>query len=242
MLASSLRHESAGSMELWTAFLLGLTGSLHCAGMCGPLALALPRVAGSRWAHVVSRLAYNAGRVVTYAALGFVFGLIGKSLAMAGVQRWVSIGLGVVLLAAVLVSRAEVFRLPAAWTSGWLKPALGRQLRRRGVGSLAVLGLLNGLLPCGLVYVACAGAAAMGTVQGAVEYMIVFGLGTVPMMLGLALSGTAIQAGLRLRLQKAIPFCLGLVAVLLILRGLSLGIPYVSPDLSKAAGKGACCH
>ncbi len=229
-------------MEFGTAFLLGLTGSLHCAGMCGPLVLALPRTAGSRWLHVLGRLAYNAGRVFTYAAFGLVFGLVGKSLALVGVQRWVSIGLGVALLAAVLLARADLFRLPTAWTTGWLKPALGRQLRRRGVGALAVLGLLNGLLPCGLVYVACAGAAAMGTVWGAVGYMIVFGLGTVPMMLALALSGSAIQTSLRVRLQKAIPFCLGLVAVLLILRGLGLGIPYLSPDLSRAKGGSSCCH
>jgi len=229
-------------MELWTAFILGLAGSAHCAGMCGPLALALPRLEGGLWPHVAGRLTYNLGRVTTYGLLGLVFGLVGKSLALAGIQRWVSIGLGTVLLAGVLASRTDLFRLPGFGAGSWWKGAMSRLLRRRGIGALGLLGALNGLLPCGLVYVACFAAAALGELWGAVEYMVVFGLGTVPVMLGIGLAGAAVQGPLRLRLQKAIPYCLGAVALLLILRGLGLGVPYVSPNLSAPGGQPACCH
>jgi sulfite exporter TauE/SafE len=109
------------------------------------------------------------------------------------------------------------------------------------MGSLFLLGGLNGLLPCGLVYVACAAAAATGGVLGGLEFMLLFGLGTAPMMLGLSLAGGMLHTALRVRLQKLIPVCIGIVAVLLVLRGLSLGIPYVSPDLSGNGGGPACC-
>lgn len=229
-------------MELWTAFLLGFAGSAHCAGMCGPLALALPRLEPTAWRHVAGRLAYNLGRVLTYGALGLVFGLVGRSLALVGVQRWVSLALGVALLAGVLAARVDLFRLPLRGVGTQVRNAMGPWLRRRGLGALAVLGALNGLLPCGLVYVACFGAAATGQVLTAIEYMLVFGLGTVPMMLGLSLAGGALPVPLRLRLQRAIPYCLALVGVLLILRGLGLGIPYLSPNLAATPAAATCCH
>ena len=85
-------------MILGTAFFLGLAGSLHCAGMCGPLAMAVPVLGRNRWAVLASRLIYNLGRVVTYALLGLVFGLIGQTFALAGFQRWVSLVTGALIL------------------------------------------------------------------------------------------------------------------------------------------------
>jgi hypothetical protein len=207
------------------------------------LVLALPRIGNGGWQHAAGRAAYNAGRVFTYGLLGLGFGLAGRTLALAGIQRWVSLTLGVILLVGVLAARQDWLRLPSSRIASWLKPAMGRLLRQRGLGALALLGALNGLLPCGLVYVACLGAAATGEVLRAVEYMLVFGLGTVPLMFGLGLAGAAIPPIFRLKLQRAIPFGLGLVAALLILRGLALGIPYLSPG--PAARDGAsptCCH
>lgn len=224
-------------IELWAAFLVGLVGSLHCAGMCGPLALALPRAGSSRAAYVLGRCAYNSGRVVTYCLLGLVFGLVGKTLFVAGVQRWVSIGLGALLLVGLFgAKRMSAWNPVLPWVTR-LKSGMAARLKQRSVSSLAVLGVLNGFLPCGLVYVACAGAVATGGLMSGVLYMALFGLGTVPLMLALSLSGTAIPVAIRLRLRKAIPVVVALVAVLLILRGMELGIPYVSPVLSKA-----CCH
>jgi sulfite exporter TauE/SafE len=121
-----------------------------------------------------------------------------------------------------------------------LKAGMGVLLRERSFVSLGSLGMLNGLLPCGLVYIACAGATATGGMMNGLMYMAVFGLGTVPMMLGISLSGRLVPAPLRLQLKRAVPVSVFLVATLLILRGMSLGIPYVSPDLSNSAAP--CCH
>jgi sulfite exporter TauE/SafE len=227
-------------MDLWTAFFLGLAGSLHCAGMCGPLALALPAAGRNRTTFFLGRLAYNAGRIATYCGLGIIFGLIGQSLLLAGVQRWLSIGLGAMLIAGLFASRKLSAALPVTRLVERLKGGMSALLRQRSLASLGVLGLLNGLLPCGLVYVACAGATATGSVLSGAEYMALFGFGTVPMMLAISLSGRLVPAAFRLRLLKAVPAAVGLLAALLILRGLALGIPYLSPDLSSGAA--GCCH
>jgi len=227
-------------MDLFAAFILGLVGSLHCAGMCGPLALALPAAGNTAPGFVLGRVAYNFGRIVTYCLLGVVFGLVGQTLLLAGLQRWVSIALGLSLLLGLLASRRLTLRRPVAMLVDQLKPRMSILLQRRSYNSLAVLGLLNGLLPCGLVYVACAGATATGNMIAGVAYMAAFGVGTVPMMLTIGLVGRLTPLGFRLNLRKAIPACVFLLASLLILRGLSLGIPYLSPNL--ASGVPSCCH
>jgi sulfite exporter TauE/SafE len=177
---------------------------------------------------------------MTYCALGVVFGLVGRSLFLAGIQRWASIVLGVGLLVGLGASRKMALWHPATALVGWLKSRMSGLLRERSLMSLVVLGLLNGLLPCGLVYVACAGATSTnGIIAGAV-YMCAFGIGTVPMILGIGLSSKLLPISLRMQLHKAIPVSVCVLATLLILRGLSLGIPYVSPDLSL--GGAPCCH
>jgi sulfite exporter TauE/SafE len=228
------------SLDLWTAFLLGLVGSLHCAGMCGPLALALPAAGNTTPTYVLGRVAYNTGRIITYCLLGLVVGLAGRTFLLAGLQRWVSIALGVALLIGLFASRRLALSRPVTTAVNQLKSRMSVLLQRRSFAALAVLGLLNGLLPCGLVYVACAGAAATGGIPAGASYMTAFGAGTVPMMLTISLSGKLVPTSLRLKLVKTIPVCVFLLGTLLILRGMSLGIPYVSPDIS---GSGAsCCH
>jgi sulfite exporter TauE/SafE len=227
-------------MTPWSALLLGLAGSLHCAGMCGPLALALPAGAGSIPGFAAGRVAYNLGRIVTYCLLGFVFGLVGRTLFLAGVQRWVSVGLGLGLLAGLASSRRVALSRPVVLLVGQLKSRMSVRLRQQSLVSLGILGLFNGFLPCGFVYVACAGATATGGLLAGTQYMAAFGLGTIPMMLGISLSGRVVPLWLRLQLRKVVPISVLLVATLLILRGLSLGIPYLSPDLS--AGDPSCCH
>jgi sulfite exporter TauE/SafE len=226
-------------MELWTAFILGLVGSLHCAGMCGPLTLALPVSGSSTLSFTTGRIAYNLGRVVTYCLLGVVFGAIGKSLLLAGVQRWVSITLGASLLGGLFISRKLSVLKPTMALVSILKMKMSGLLRQRSFSALTALGMLNGLLPCGLVYVAGAGATVSGGMLDSVSYMAAFGVGTIPLMLAISVSGKLIPFSLRLRLQKAIPVSVFILATLLILRGLSLGIPYVSPDLASGHG---CCH
>lgn len=227
-------------LDCSTAFLLGLIGSVHCAGMCGPLALALPAVGNTMPSYVLGRVAYNAGRIVTYCLLGIVFGLAGWTFLLAGLQRWISIALGEALLIGLFASRKLVLSRPVTSAVNQLKSRMSVLLRSRSIAALAMLGLLNGLLPCGLVYVACAGATATGGILAGATYMTAFGVGTVPMMLAISLSGKLVPTSLRLKLVKTVPVCVFLLGTLLILRGMSLGIPYLSPDMS---GTGAsCCH
>lgn len=215
--------------------------------MCGPLALALPGGA-QRAQFLFGRLLYNAGRVCTYATLGFGCGLIGKTLALAGLQRWLSIFAGLVLVGWYVRSRRPgLFRaldgvVPRVLAP--LKTAIVKQLRERALPALFIVGLLNGLLPCGLVYLALAAATATGTARDGAFSMIVFGAGTIPAMLAVSLCGRTLQMGIRMRFQRAVPALVLMIAMLFLLRGLSLGIPYLSPDLGAIAASGGdgCCR
>ncbi len=227
-------------MEIWTAFILGLAGSLHCAGMCGPLALALPATGKGTWGFVLGRGAYNLGRMITYGALGILFGIIGKTLWLAGIQRWVSIGLGVALLAGLFTARTMGLSRPVTALVARLKTGMSGLLRKRSLSGSVLLGLLNGLLPCGLVYVACAGATKTSVDVAGAKYMAAFGVGTLPIILAICLSGRLVPVSLRLKLRRATPVSVFVLAMLLILRGMSLGIPYLSPNL--AGGGMSCCH
>ena len=226
-------------MDFGIAFLLGLLGSLHCAAMCGPLMLALPVPPGGPARFLAGRIVYKLGRVATYCLLGVVAGLIGKSIFLAGLQRWLSVALGILILTGFLVSKKISVSTPVVRLVARLKTAMSAQLRQRSFRSLALLGMLNGLLPCGLVYVAMAGAVARGTILNGIFFMALFGLGTLPTMLSISLSGKLFPAAVRVKLRRAIPLGVYLLAGLLILRGMALGIPYVSPAL--AAGVPASC-
>ncbi len=178
--------------------------------------------------------------MVTYAALGLVFGLLGRSFVVFGVQRWVSLVAGVLMLLALAALLPQQMAVPVLAMVRRLKLVAGRLLQRRSMGSLALLGGLNGLLPCGLVYAAAAGAAATGGVVSGMQYMGLFGVGTLPLMLGLSMMGRTLPVSWRIRWQKLVPATVGVVAVLLILRGLALGVPYLSPALS--VGSAVDCH
>ena len=234
----SLREIKPDEMEYWTALVLGLAGSLHCAGMCGPLALVLPAPSKGAINFIAGRAAYNLGRIITYCLLGLLFGSLGKTLFVAGVQRWLSIGLGAVLLAGLFSSKRLILAKPISALVTCLRCGMSSFLRQRSFISLAALGLLNGLLPCGLVYVAAAGATSTGSVAGGACYMALFGAGTLPMMLIISSSKKLFPASFRLRLGRVVPVSIFLLATLLIFRGLGLGIPYVSPHLAA----GCCCH
>lgn len=231
-------------MELWTGtgLMLGLLGSLHCMGMCGPLAIALPRGDSHRARYVGGRLLYNLGRVVTYSLMGAIFGLLGQTLVMVGVQRWVSVGLGIAMLILLFMGPRLTHRLTGAgWITrgvGQLKKSLGVRLKQNAPHTLLTVGLLNGLLPCGLVYVALTGAAATGSPLNGALYMALFGLGTIPIMFAISLMGHLVFIRHRTLFRRLIPIGVSIVAAMLILRGLALGIPYLSPDLAA----GSSCH
>ena len=227
-------------MELiWTAFLLGLIGSLHCAAMCGPLVVAVSSAGGPALPFATSRLIYNSGRVATYCGIGLLFGAVGKTFVLAGLQRWLSLGAGAAILLGLLLSTRFALKTPFAKGITRLKSFFGSLLRRRTLASRFLLGALNGLLPCGLVYIAAAAAATTLSPLGGALHMAAFGAGTLPMMLGLGTASGQLRF-IALRFQKLIPLCVLLVAMLLLLRGMALGIPYLSPTLNETAHN--ACH
>lgn len=234
-------------MFIWTALVLGLMSSMHCAGMCGPIALALPSSSSvSRFKYVLGRLMYNLGRVLSYSFLGLLVGVLGKGIHLAGYQQLISISIGVLLLLMALFSiNPEQITAKFTWVRNFysfISRKMSPLLRSRNVFSLGLIGVLNGFLPCGMVYVALLAALAVGEVLDSVLYMAMFGLGTIPMMFMLSLVGVFLQQKYRLWLQRLTPFVIGIFAILLILRGLNLGIPFLSPVLEDTVEVKQSCH
>jgi sulfite exporter TauE/SafE len=225
-------------VDLVSGFVVGILGSLHCAGMCGPIALALPPGVSRNVYFIGGRLLYNLGRIVTYVMLGAIVGSLGGVVAIAGMQQMLSISIGCVLLAAVFLPTLARSLSPGSGVVQslqiWFRQRLGTLLDRRTISSLFLIGVMNGFLPCGFLYVALAGAATLGgTIHGAV-FLAGFGGGTLPLMLALSLLGRKIQAVARERMAGVLPLFMVLLAVLFILRGLNLGIPYVSPHVKTS--------
>ncbi len=230
---------------LATAFVLGAAGSAHCIGMCGPIALAVPSPGNGWRARMMSTLILNGGRVSTYAFLGALFGAFGSGLRLAGLQQSVSIIAGAVLLLSVIVPGLLERWSPTGRLTlliGRLRGMLARNLKRTAPEALFFTGALNGLLPCGLVYAAAIGAATMGTMPYGALFMVLFGLGTLPALIGLRMSGSMIGTPARALLRKASPVLVSALAVLMILRGLELGIPMVSPHPTTEPGQVTACH
>jgi sulfite exporter TauE/SafE len=228
-----------------SAFVLGILGSFHCVGMCGPIALALPLQENNTKTKVMGALLYNIGRVVTYAFFGLVFGIIGKSVALFGYQQWLSIAVGVLILIVLLVPKKYAFVKQSNAVTKFLftvRVKLQILLKQKNNSSLFTIGLLNGLLPCGLVYMATAGAIATANLSYSILFMIFFGLGTLPMMWSIAFFGNYISLNIRSRIRKMYPFIMGLMACLFIVRGLGMGIPYLSPKVEAAKSEvHGCC-
>lgn len=225
------------------ALLLGLAGSLHCVGMCGPLLLAIPLQTREKWAVLRQMMVYHSGRILTYAALGILFGLLGKGLALAGMQKVLSIAAGVFMLGMALMSwkfEQLVTALPGFGVfTQKVKSGIGRMLRSNPNGSTFSIGLLNGLLPCGMVYAALAGAlASFGGVEGGI-FMAVFGLGTLPLLLAVSLFSQSLSLTIRQKIRVAQPVLLCIVGFLLLQRGLKLDLSLFESAVPKA---GMDCH
>jgi sulfite exporter TauE/SafE len=235
-------------MELLAAFALGIAGSLHCLGMCGPLALALPQPARSgKRALVLGRLSYNAGRVVMYAMLGGLVGVGGTAISIAGAGQSLSIIAGSLMVVMAIVQLALHRSVVPAWLTArvgtFVRSVVGRQLARPHAGSLFIIGLVNGLLPCGLVFTALVGSVATGSLLGAMAFMAAFGVGTIPSMLVASLGASALSISMRQRLRLAAPVLAFLVGGAIIVRGMDLGIPFVSPKITTTNQNqvSSCC-
>lgn len=220
-------------MEIWTGFLIGFLGSFHCVGMCGPIALALPIGNNSNFQLIIGRVLYNIGRSITYALFGAVFGLFGKGIELAGLQMYASIALGVsILLYYVIPSKYKgklALTKPFLVVSNFVKRGFTRLTKTGSPQALFIFGIINGFLPCGFVYVALAGAITTGGALSGALYMFLFGIGTAPIMFATSLVGKFLSVKLKQRMNKLIPVFAILLAIIFILRGLNLGIPYLSP-------------
>jgi uncharacterized protein len=233
-------------MELLSALLIGFAGSFHCVGMCGPITVALPVTGKNTASFFIDRLFYNLARIFSYMLMGALFGMLGGRVTMAGLQQSLSIFLGVLILAAVLLPlkyRNILLGYPLIVNMvSRLKSAMGTLLKRKDKTSLLILGILNGFLPCGFVYIGIAGAAAAGDTIKGMLFMLLFGLGTLPAMLIVSFFGKVINNNIRRKLARTIPFLAALLALVFILRGLNLGIPYISPKLSGVPHQTMHCN
>ena len=226
-------------------FTLGLIGSLHCVGMCGPLSLALPVQYLDKSQRVFAIVLYQVGRVITYSTLGLIFGLAGRQIYVAGLQQWFSIGMGTLII--FLLCQYWIFRrnlrptlLNNFYTA--VQRLMIKILKTRGAISFLLFGTANGLLPCGMVYIALAGSLVTTAVHQSVLFMAMFGLGTLPAMIAISLFGQFFSLKVRNSFRRIVPVFVTVMAVVLILRGMNLGIPFISPILPLSSQAAVSCH
>lgn len=237
------------------ALMTGLVGSLHCIGMCGPIAIALP-LGQKNWIHkIAGGITYNVGRTLTYGLLGALFGLLGQGLEMAGLQKWASILIGIIMILSVMFpvlfrGKIQIEQIFFGY-AGRMAGKFRKLFAINSFPSLFIIGLLNGLLPCGLVYVAIAGAINTNSLVNGIFYMVIFGLGTIPVMLAIPLVGNLIGKSFRNKFKGVLSTFIIILGIVFILRGLALGIPYISPadkmlvpheKIMKTGEDKSCCH
>lgn len=218
---------------LITAFLFGLLGSFHCVGMCGPIAFMLPVDRQNNRKKALQISLYHISRILAYSILGLIFGLVGKSFNLFGWQQQISIAAGILLILLVVIPHKTLakynFSGPVYKLISKVKTALGVQLKKKSPRTFFSIGFLNGFLPCGMVYMAIFGALATGGIAKGALYMALFGLGTIPMMTAAVYLGNFLTAKTRKYFRRAVPVFVVLIGFLFIIRGLGLGIPYISP-------------
>ncbi len=200
---------------LLSALVFGLLGSFHCIGMCGPIAFMLPVDRTNNFKKISQIFLYHLGRIFSYSLIGLLFGLLGKSFNLFGFQQQLSIIVGVLMIAVILIPNKTFnkynFSKPLFKIISKVKSALGKELKKKSPDTFLTIGFLNGFLPCGLVY------------------MALFGMGTIPLMTTAIYFGNFLTGKVRQYIRKAIPVVVVLMGFLFILRGMGLGIPYISP-------------
>jgi len=234
-------------MVTYLALTIGFIGSLHCIAMCGPIAFALPSVGKSLPSKLLSRLIYNSGRILTYGVLGLLFGLVGQGIKLAGFQQWLSIGVGIAILLLLVADISFIKKLnmfsPLYKAISYAKGTIIRLFSVHSYSSLFLIGLLNGLLPCGLVYIALTTSIATANAFQGALFMVVFGMGTLPLMFLAAFSGSLLNQNITRKFSRTIPVMMLVVSLMLIVRGMNLGIPYLSPKTDVAKNNfSKCCY
>lgn len=227
-------------------FLLGLAGSLHCIGMCGPLSLAIPVNGIAPKNKAIILLSYQAGRISTYGLIGILAGLAGAGILSSGYQQSISIiaGLIVIIAAAGYFAgkRAKAFSFMNGFYQ-FISSLIFRLLKTaRRPGGAFLLGMANGLLPCGMVYIAAVTAISLGNIMDAIFFMLLFGTGTLPAMLLAAYAVRRFGWQGKKWLGRLTPYIIAGMGLLLLIRGLNLGIPSVSPELTQQDIQKVSCH
>ncbi len=214
------------------AFLLGFIGSLHCAVMCGPIMLSLPLQKTNFLSSAIQLLSYQFGRVLIYTLLGFAMGLIGNSISVFASQETLSFIVGSLLIIFTVLHFTGKYanalsRLQAAMVNP-ISKLMGKLYGLPFWGLFA--GMLNGLIPCGMVYLALATALNSSSIANAASFMLLFGLGTCPLMLMISLGGVYLKRYIKFNPNKLIPWFMLFIGTLFILRSANLGVPFLSPD------------
>ena len=226
-------------------FLMGLIGSVHCIGMCGPLVMALPIAKQTNFQKWQSILLYHAGKISSYTILGILLGLFGSQLPLYGVQENLSIVMGsIMLLYVVYVFVNKPIFIPSFLQFNllytFIVKKMGLLFKSKNRAVFYFIGILNGLLPCGMIYVALTSALATQNILQGGLIMTFFGIGTMPALIMVAVGGQYFGINIRKKIQNLLPIFIFTVGVLLILRGMNLGIPFISPHLGIGVDKISC--
>lgn len=226
-------------------FILGITVSLHCAGMCGPLVLVLNSERQNLGKVLLKNFLYGLGKTITYFALGMVIGSIGFGVHIAGMQQYLSLATGIILLIVVLMKAMKIEPKIVFFEeiNSKIKRGITLLIVRNNIKGALVFGLLNGLLPCGVLYIALSVALNSGTPLNSGLYMASFGFGTLVMLFAIALGGNFINRSFRKYTPLVSRALSVIVALMLIIRGLNIGVQYLSPKVvsNNDGDKLECC-
>ncbi len=232
------------TLTLTMALLMGFTGSLHCAGMCGPIVWIMPFQAFSGLKKAAALALYHGGRISVYALLAVTLHSF-KNLFDPKVQQYISIALGISLLVVGILTFIpnHYTKLKLPW-AGMVQKQLGNIIGRPGLSTLLFTGILNGLLPCGLVYMALSASLVATTPFASATMMYAFGIGTLPMLISITVLKTKLTFLRTANIRKMVPVVVFTFGCLFVLRGMNLGIPYLSPKVVVEAHgiKSCCCH
>lgn len=224
------KHHLVSSLHL--AFLMGLLGSLHCAVMCGPLMLSLPLQKASFLKSAFQVISYQLGRILTYTLLGILVGFIGNSFSVFANQKTLSFTIGIVLVVFVGLQLSGRYSKSLSYLQSIMlipvSKLMGKIFGMPLWGFFA--GFLNGLIPCGMVYLALATALNSASVREGASFMFLFGLGTTPLMLLISFGGIYLNKYIRFNTQKLVPWFMLFMGALFILRSADLGVAFLSPD------------
>jgi len=226
------------------AFLMGFLGSVHCAVMCGPIVLGLPLNGQNHWRNLLQVVLYQLGRVSTYTVMGLLVGMLGSTFSVFAKQETLSLIIGTLLIVFTILQLTGRYTASLQHLQSRLvmpiSKLMGRVFKLPFWGLF--VGMLNGLIPCGMVYLALATALSSANSGSGAGFMLLFGLGTTPLMLIISLGGVYLKRYFKFNSPKLIPWFALFIGALFILRASNLNIPFLSPHTHSAYGTVENCN